>query len=271
MRKAARGWWWTGIVATVAVAAGCGPSDSASSDETASTTAPAVSTPAPTDPWSSEREVPVVRKSRSGGLSPYFGPPDVSIYEDGTVIAAAEEVGGIAPFTLSQLSPAGLDAVLSAAEDAGLTGPDLLDDPPTPDAAMTTIVVRRDGESYTTTIGLGRGARAEAVREFLLALHDLEGLAGAGNMETVATMEAPRIEVTANKYAGPNRASVLAKAIPWKGLPLDSLECAELDGDDADAVRAAVRAAPAATWWIDDGTAYRVRVLPLLPDESACD
>ena len=307
-----------GIAATVpaaAAVAGCGADEAAPVE--APDTLPPVSDPAPTapPPAGSTPAVPgtgapaadgaeagaVLTYTESGGFTTrelaFQDPPIVLITDDGRVITGAVTTMMfpgplVPPHSVRSIEPAGVEAILAAADEAGLLGeldPDeLAGDELIADASTATLeITAPDGttrrhEAYALGLGAGMGGPASestparrALRGFLDALvADPEGLAGAGNLgeekpwvpaayQLVAT---PADEVDGGPSADPDLAPT---TVPWPegtgGELAAATSCVEVERaaigsllDDADQL----------TRFEQGGTSWSLIVRPAYPGRS---
>jgi hypothetical protein len=224
--------------------------------------------------------------------------PTVSLYGDGRVITEGPQIeiypGPALPnLMLRDLTEEGVQAVLEAAREAGLSGPDRRFDNDLVVDAHTTVftVVTDDGRHVTSAYGLGIGGGPEgpqedqqALRRLSRFLEDMTNLPawlpdGSVGEERAYGASGIRMLVSGD---GPTRdEAVEQKPVDW---PLDeplasilqpvknsSYSCAAVEGDQADRVLAAAREANELTPWRSDGHLYGIVFRPLLPDERECE
>jgi len=248
----------------------------------------------------------VLRIDTGGGLVPvgYFLThlPAVSVYGDGRVITQGPQIeiypGPALPNLLvSRVSEAGLQAILGAARDAGLLGPDAsYPYPGIMDAPTTTFVVGADGATHTTSayaLGIGQDAvgitpQEAAARARLAAfsgqLSDLPGWLGSDVVAAEApfAFDAIRMLVTPGEPTATD-AGITPSVVDWplaqpldtSGIPLEGVgqpgtRCVIVTGDDLATVRPILDAADQLTYLRSAGSTWAMSLRPLLPDEVGC-
>jgi hypothetical protein len=244
-------------------------------------------------------------ESAGGFIAPQallFRYPTFSLFGDGTVITEGAQIDiypqpSLPPLVATHLSQAGVQAVLGAAERAGLSGPDhvyravLM--PDAPDTVFTLVV---DGHAHTTTVtalgGVGGSgvpsdeARARTALQALSAqLMDLRSWLPAGSVGQDGSYvpTAMRIFVTpgAPKDQGgmlhqPDIAWPLATPLATFGRPIDTpvqggpARCGVVEGSDLSTLLPKAQSSNQLSPWISEGKRFGLGFRPLLPDESGC-
>lgn len=222
--------------------------------------------------------------------------PAFSLYGDGRLITEGPQIeiypGPALPNLLVRtISEDGVQAILSAARDAGLTSGDAnYPFPCIADAPDTRFTVTADGRtSVVTATGLGAaegpcpGADLEArktLSDFWTKLGSLEKWLPEGSIgaEQPYTADAFRIYVRPYQADDP---SLEQTPIAWPGTqdlgsagePVDMIRgvrCGVVDGSDVSRVIDAAAKANQLTPWTSDGRDFGIVFRPLLPDESGC-
>jgi hypothetical protein len=220
-----------------------------------------------------------------------------SLFGDGRVVVTGPQIeiypGPALPNLLvRQIEEGGVQAVLRAARDAGLHGPDR-EYPVTTvaDAATTTFTVAAEGDVHVTSVyALGEepeGASEEerrarrALYEFSQQLGGLERWLPSGSVggEQPYDFHALRVLVMPRFPEGDEQLPQAEKAWPGAeplatfGRPLDSqpdIRCGVVGGEELRALLPLAREANQLTPWVSDGDRYHLVFRPLLPDESGC-
>jgi hypothetical protein len=237
----------------------------------------------------------VVRLTLGGGFVPegadFQRPPDLLVLGDGTVIRPGVQTeifpGPMLPaLTVAKLDEAGLQAVLGAADEAGLLAEPPAYDIPAgadqiTDAPGTTLELHANGQGRTHTayaLGLGQDPTTEStparqkLNDFVTQLHDLSSLVGD--------------HLTAEEPYAPARFGVIARpatpeelAPPEDGPAPVAVAWPAGAGSLADSAGACFEPPPAAvqdafqqgnqlTRFTESGVTYVAFVRALLPDES---
>lgn len=221
--------------------------------------------------------------------------PSFSLYGDGRLITEGPQIeiypGPALPNLLVQrISEEGVQAILRAARDAGLTGGDAsYPYPCVADAPDTRFTVVADGRTSVVTgaalsgddvacQGADLDARARLFG-FWSKLGDLASWLPQGSLgkEEPYTADALRIYVRPYVASDP---SLEQPAVDWPATRLDALgepvdmvrgvRCGVVDGQDAATVLEAATSANQLTPWTSDGRDFGIVFRPLLPDESGC-
>ena len=238
----------------------------------------------------------VVRVETTGGFVPvetiFTNLPAVSIYGDGSVITTGPQVmiypGPVVPNLLvRKLDVAGMQAVLSAAQDAGIrTEPIDYGQPPVADVPNTVVTVNANDTSYTqsanalgmdeATSGLTQSqvdARAK-LSTFVNSMTDLETLVGADHIgpEQPYTIAGWRLRATVTDELPTGEPAPTVVPWPVTSVPLASVgECAAVtDPAKATQVTDTMTKANQLTFFTEAGITYQVLARPLLPDETGC-
>jgi hypothetical protein len=228
--------------------------------------------------------------------------PLFSLYGDGRVITQGPEIAIYPPPALPALlerrvSDEGIQAILKAAREAGLQGPDrrfeVLE---VTDLPTTTFTVVADGQTHQTAVyGLGelpeyapvgeREARQELV-EFQSQLLDLESWLPQGSVSSDRPYEYGRLQVFVvptseggGDYGGDDQLEPSRMDWPLPG-PLSAfgepmpntpdVRCGMVEGPELKKVLAAAGEASIETRWQSPGGAHLIAFRPLLPGEPAC-
>jgi hypothetical protein len=221
--------------------------------------------------------------------------PSFSLFGDGRIVTEGPQIdiypGPALPNLLVQsVNEDGIQAILAAARDAGLTNGDATYPAAcVADAADTTFTVAAAGRtSVVTAAALGGvddscpGADAEARTKLFDFWSRLGGLAawlpdGSIGHEKPYTPDAVRIYVRPYVAGDP---SLRQEPRRWPGSPLASLgepvdmmrelRCGVVEGSDASDVLDAAARANQLTPWTSHGRDFGIVFRPLLPDESGC-
>ena len=247
---------------------------------------------------------PVLRIDTSGGFVPVEwslkNVPGVSIYGDGRMIVTGPVIeiypGPALPnLQVTRLTEDGLQAILAAAEDAGLLDGDAsYDYPCVTDLPTTTFTVNANGTTTTTSayaLGFEEGttggcsgmqvdteARA-ALNDFSMKMGDIRSWLPAGSYSEEEAYTPTEMRV----YVGQERhdPELQQQPIAWPletplsdfGEPdrnLSDLRCAAISGEDLAAVLPLAEQANELSPWTSDGERYGLTFRPLLPDEHGC-
>lgn len=224
--------------------------------------------------------------------------PGVSIYGDGRMIVTGPVIeiypGPALPnLQVTQLSEDALQAILRAAEDAGLMGGDATYDYPcVTDLPTTTFTVVAEGKTnvvsaYALGFEAGAGdcegvdtAAREDLAAFQSQLGDLESLAPEGSIGATEPYVTSEMRVFALPDGG--ESDLPQEPVEWPvtgsldtfGEPIDVPEDARCgvveDPELSEALLPAAAAANQLTPWTSDGERYSLIFRPLLPDEHGC-
>ncbi len=261
--------------------------------------------PGPADPDSdgASRDL-VLRVDVGGGVA---GPdqnalsiPQVSIYADGRVISQGVQImiypgPALPPLMLSRLSPVGLDRVLGAASDAGLTSGDRhLPMRGIPDAHTTTFTVTVGGETHVVTaeaLGLEAGHEdqfdapefqaRQAMLDLQGSLTDLRSWLGTDLLADGLPYEFDELRVFARPGLPPVEPDLVQPDLEWPlsvdlasfGEPYpigEGARCGTISGEELSTLLPLALGANQLTLWESGGDRYELLFRPLLPDEAGC-
>ena len=228
------------------------------------------------------------------GTTPFW-----SLFGDGTLIVPGPQIeiypGPALPnLTATPVSEDGIQAILQAAEDAGLMdGDQNYVDMCIADAATTVFTTTADGTTSVVsayaldagqpsgTCGDGKDAAARAkLAAFQAKLTDLQSWLPAGSLGTERPYDPTEMRVDVLPYQGDTE--LPQEAIAWPlDAPLDGFgetvpnapaatRCGVVTGEDLTTLLAAAKDANALTPWTSGGTEYQLIFRPLLPDEHTC-
>lgn len=244
----------------------------------------------------------VLRMDVGGGLMPIESSlralPALSLYGDGTLILPGPQIEiypppGLPSLVTVEVSEDGIQAILRAARDAGLLGPDRhLDYPLIADAPTTTFTVVAGGATHrVSAYALGEAQGAEgvpaedadaraALAELQSKLFDLRWLPeGAVGEERPYEMSALRVfvrpygEVPDSTLEQPPVGWPLAEPLARFGSRFGGLadtRCGVVEEAELASVLAIAQATNELTPWRSAGATYQLIFRPLLPDESGC-
>jgi hypothetical protein len=250
-------------------------------------------TPAPTATSGVGSTTAVVKIEQVGGmLAPWETLrfyPSVVLYEDGRLITQGPQIdiypGPALPnLQVTHLSAAGVEQVLTWAEEAGLKGPDRQLGEPSFDAGQTVFtVVTSDGAHQTSVPDLSvSDPEVGALRQFQDVTTNLRGYLGDDVVGDDVPYAFDRLRVISGA-ADPSTVvdPELATTLQWRlDTPIADLgsdisepsnwKCGVVEGDDLATLRPLLDQANELTIWESDGNQYVLRLHPLLPDEDAC-
>jgi hypothetical protein len=227
--------------------------------------------------------------------------PVAAIFGDGRLIhpgAQAESNPGPAlpALAVTPLDGAGVDALLSAAKDAGLLGADQeMRFPVEPDPAITIFVIVAAGDRHQTVIEALQEVQAgdprlspdnlkqrEAMKAVLALMVDPRQLLAAHVTGDDSAYEPTALRImvapaSANPEPSPLPPAVrewpLAGGLAALGQALGgqpNVRCGTVEGDDFATLYPLVRQSNELTLWSSGGVSYALRFRPLLPGESGC-
>jgi hypothetical protein len=227
--------------------------------------------------------------------------PAFALYGDGRVITEGPQIeiypGPALPnLQVTRLTEVGIQAILEAAHDAGLTGPDRQFTTMTiADAPTTTFTLVADGQRHVTSVyALGEVTDAtqgipsdefEArtqLSAFYAKLTDLRSWLPQGSVgdDTPYSFDELRIFVlgeSANPEPGLEQVPVdwplAAQPLATFGQPMGSGfngRCGSVAGADLTTLRPLVMKSNELTPWQSAGQSFTLVFQPLLPDESGC-
>lgn len=245
---------------------------------------------------------PVLRIDVGGGFVPVeynlAAVPGLSIYGDGRMIVTGPLIeiypGPALPnLQVTRLTEEALQAILRAAEEAGLMDGDAhYDYPCVTDLPTTTFTVVADGSTNVVSAyalgfeagtgsceGVDEQARAD-LGAFQSQMGDLESLVPEGSIGTTEPYVPSEMRVFVLPYRG--EPDLPQEPVEWPlpgslgtfGEPIDVPEdarCGVVAGTDlSEALLPTAAAANQLTPWTSQGTEYSLIFRPLLPDEHGC-
>jgi len=244
----------------------------------------------------------VLRVATGGGLVPpdfrFRELPWLSLYGDGTLVTVGPQIEiypapALPNLLATPVTEAGVQAILGAARDAGLLGPD---------ASYTTSQVADGTETTFSVVAAGRrhvvsvyalvedpapaGASAQELeaRKELAALEerlfDLRSWLPAGAIGEETSYVFTELRILVQPYreseqdlVEPEQTWPLVEPLASFGEPVPDLagaRCGVVRGADLDLLLPALRAANQLTPWTSGGERYALVLRPLLPDEHGC-
>jgi hypothetical protein len=245
-------------------------------------------------------EAPVLRVEQVGGFAPAAANlsriPMVSVYDDGRVIRQGAQIAiypapALPSVQVTTITPAGVQALIRKAAEAGVRTGASLGQPSVADAPTTRFTLIEGGATHrvdavalneTAPDDPGVAAAQKAARAKLSAfveqLTDLEGTLGAGQVTGTAAYRPAALAAVSTPWKPvdePGLSAPPARPWPGPGLPGEpaggaEMSCATVTGAAVDAVLAAAKDANALTPWTSGGKQWTVVLRPLLPDEADC-
>jgi len=243
----------------------------------------------------------VLRMDTAGGfVSPSYSMREIptwSLYGDGRLITQGPQIEIYPPPALpnvlvTPISEDGVQAILQAAKDTGLMGPNA--DYPygcITDMPVTTFTLIADGQTHViSAYALGHaqgpcpGADTEArdkLAAFQAKLTDLRSWLPEGSIGSDTPFDPSELRVYAQPYTGtgdpnltePPKAWPLQTPLAAFGEPSENLQdtrCGVASGTDLTTLLAEAQRSNQLTPWTSDGTEYLLTFRPLLPDEHGC-
>jgi len=243
----------------------------------------------------------VLRVEYQGGFVPYeftlSSVPFSSLFGDGTLITTGPQIEiypqpALPPLIRTPITEGGVQAILAAADDAGLMDGDKdYADMCIADAATTVFTTNADGATSvvsayaldsepTGSCGRKQDAKARSrLAEFQAKLGDLKTWLPEDSVGADEAYQPTEMRV----YVLPYRKDpdLPQQAMDWPldtplsafGEPLANdpqTRCGVVSGGDFDEVYAAAQSANQLTPWVSEETDYRLILRPLLPDEHTC-
>jgi hypothetical protein len=220
--------------------------------------------------------------------------PTIALYDDGRLVLPGPQIeiypGPALPnLQVRHVSAAGIRAILAAAADAGLLGPDRrLDAPAIADAPTTVFTVVTDGVRHVVSVqalGIDPGpgaspgdaeARAK-LSAFETKLTTLDSWLPSGSIGPERSFVPDELRFYALSYRPAE--DLPQKPHEWplgslQGLPAlagnDQVRCGTVSGQALGSVLALAGTANELTPWKADGQRWSMVFRPLLPDESGC-
>ena len=222
--------------------------------------------------------------------------PQWSLFGDGRLITEGPQIeiypGPALPsLQVQTLTEDGVQAILEAAREAGLIGPDRTYDYPCVADAPTTTFTLYAGEAkhvvsaYALGIGEGacQGADTEAratLAAFQAKLTDLASWLPAGSVGDQLPFEFDEMRVFVQPYSASPEPGLEQNPVDWPLEPLSAFgrpdprfsdfRCGVVSGADFANVLPDAQRANQLTPWRSDGERYGLIFRPLLPDEHTC-
>jgi hypothetical protein len=220
--------------------------------------------------------------------------PSFSLYGDGSLVTEGPQIeiypGPALPnLVVRHVSEEGIQAILAAARDAGLTAGDATYANPcvadAPDTRFTVVAAGRTSVVTASALGVGggdcQGSDPEAMKRlsaFVTRLGNLEKWLPDGSLGVEASYTPTGLRVYVRDYVADPQ--LQQDAVRWPGAPLagagravrmvPDLACAVVGAADLDPVLHAAATANQLTPWTSGGAEFGVVFRPLLPDESGC-
>ena len=213
--------------------------------------------------------------------------PTVVLYADGRLIMQGPQIeiypGPALPnLQVTHVSQAGVEQVLTWAEEAGLKGPDRQLGELLLDAGQTVFtVVSPDGTHHTSVTDLSASdPEIRAVAHFQEVMLDLRSwipdeIAGADEPYAFDRLRVISSEADPAAIVDPQLSSTLEWPLdtPLADLGTSMSEpanyrCGLIEGDDLAALMPLLQQANELTLWQSDDTLYQLELRPLLPDEE---
>lgn len=217
--------------------------------------------------------------------------PMFALYADGQLIVPGPQIeiypGPALPnLQVRHVSETGIQAILDAADKAGLLGPDRhYGYPQIADAPTTTFTLVANGKRHIVSVyalgmeepGQGDPSKRSALAAFQGKITNLDAWLPAGSLGPEEPFLTDELRVYVFSYQPPQ--DLMQKTIDW---PLGSLRgfrplpdngeirCGTVVGPDLKAVLTAARQANELTPWGADEERWTLLFRPLLPDESDC-
>jgi hypothetical protein len=225
--------------------------------------------------------------------------PFFSIYGDGRLVTLGPQIeiypGPALPnLQVTHISEDGIQAILQAARDAGLFGPDVrYDHPGIADASTTTFTVVAEGRRHVISgyalgfdeqpsglISEEDAAARRKLNDFQMKLGDLRSWLPAGTVSDEEPFGFDELRIFVRDEP-PQDDALPQNELPWPLSPgladfgavvpdLD-IRCGSVQGPDLDALLPLAQRANELTPWGNDGHLYGLILRPLLPDESGCE
>jgi len=224
--------------------------------------------------------------------------PGFSLYGDGTLITQGAQIeiypGPALPALIqTHVSEDGIQAILQAAQEAGLFGPDRsYGYNCIADVGTTTFILNAGGSIHTIdayALGIAEGSCQGAdetarhkLAQFDAKLGDLRSWLPAGTVGQDGTYAFSEIRIYVQPYAGQDP-NLQQEPIEWPLSPglsrfgeplndqlLQNARCGVVGGDDLTTLTPDLQKANQLTPWSSEGAEYSLLLRPLLPDEHSC-
>jgi hypothetical protein len=230
-------------------------------------------------------------------------PPGWSLFGNGDLITTGAQIeiypGPAVPSLLvTHLSEDGVQAILEAARDAGLFGPDRsYATASVADAPTTTFTLTVDGRTHTVSVyalgeatdgrGMTDGEKAarEALRAFDAKLSDLTSWLPQGSIGEGRSFQPAALRVFVHPAEPQGGGELQEPLLDWPltpglalwGQPLDgpgplrrNVRCGVAQGNDLTVLLPFAQRANTLSRWRSVGRLFSLTFRPLLPDESGC-
>ena len=265
-------------------------SSSTSTPSSTSTTAGTDATPPPTEPAGDPAPTTAsdaIRIVTCCAFSPYgtdFAAVPTVVGTDGTAFTGGAQTlqypgPAISPVTTGKLSAKQVDALLTAAKDAGLTTKRDYGQPGITDVGTTKITVTIDGKAHTAEIyALGyegeaggisadqKAARAKA-SAFVTKVSDAVSAAATTSFQPTGYQVLAIPSQPLSDYSDPK-----PNQLDWPiaSKPLAEGPCRDITGADAATLKAALAKATQITIWNSGGKGWQVVTRAVLPGDAPC-
>lgn len=277
-----------GLAAVAAAIAGCGGGGTKDTETT-------IAHPAAVDAVVLQvYDTPGYFQATDFPLNEAAAPPTFRLYGDGTVLATSASIhewARVAPITAYRLSEEGVQAVLEAAEAAGLFGSEVdYGEPYFTDGGSTLVDVNAGGLSITqSAYMLGNEEQESHItdaalerRRQLTSFIDLVTHIPDRQPELIVEAPHPYEPKAVDVYASVWRDATAKVHLDWPGATPLTAGCTTVRGDELAAVGAALESAPDSTTanddhgqpilrWKSDDRSWTVAFFAVLPGEQACD
>ncbi len=244
----------------------------------------------------------VLRWEYTGGLVPFeynlSRIPNWSLYGDGRLIVPGPMIEIYPPPTppnliVTRLSEDGVQAILAAADDAGLLDGDATYDYPcNADAATTVFTTNAAGRTSVVSayaLGDAMGGSCpdvddearQALADFQAKLGDLESWLPAGSIGPEEPFDYQEMRIYVQPYQG--EPEMPQQPVAWPLDPgldafgeaadtggISDVRCGVVSGADLQTLLRTAEGTNQLTPWTSDGSEYRLILRPLLPDEHGC-
>ncbi len=251
-------------------------------------------TPSPAPSPIGNANTAVIRIEQTGGMLPpwitmgYY--PSVAVYADGRLIMQGPQIdlypGAALPnLVVTRITQAGIDQLLTWAQDAGLQRDDRSLGQPILDSGVTMfIVVYPDGSTHRTSVTDMSGTDQEigALRRFQEILGNIRGWIESDIVGDDQPYVFERMQIVSN-VADPGNVPdpQLSSTLDW---PLDEplatignsisepseYRCSVIEGADLQTLLPLFAQANQLTLWRSDDELYQLQLHPLLPDDEGC-
>lgn len=243
-----------------------------------------------TDP--SETPVAVIKIEQTGGMLPLWEAlrwyPPVVVYSDGRVMTQGPQIeiypGPALPnLRVTHLTQAGVAQLLQWAAEAGLDGPDRDLGQPNFDAGQVVFTVVTQEGTHRTSVWdpTSNDPAVTALFEFQNVATDARSWMPAeaiGDDEPYNWDRLRMISFEADPASLPEPGLATTRDWPLdpiteQGVGIDdagTYRCAELSGEDAEAMKPLLAESNELTMWRSEDVVYQVYFRPLLPGEEAC-